>query len=116
MDLGTSYTAFNVKDIRVAFAFYKNMGFEPLPDAGSIEDNWIILKNGDVKVGLFQGIFPRNIMTVNPPDARIIYYMLKAKNAEILFASKNIDESKGKCSFMVRDPDGNPILFDQLND
>ena len=116
MDLGVSYAALNVKDIHAAYEFYKIMGFEHIPDAGSLADNWMILQNGNIKVGLFQGMFPRNIMTVNPPDARSLYYRFKAKNAEILFASKNIDESSGKCSFMVRDPDGNPILFDQLND
>lgn len=116
MELGTSYNALNVKDIKAAWAFYKHLGFEPVPQGGSLEEKWMILQSGSIKVGLFEGVFPRNIITVNPPDARIIYYKLKAQNADFLFASKNIDESVGKCSFMVRDPDGNPILFDQLND
>ncbi|MFI5204231.1 MAG: VOC family protein [Flavobacteriales bacterium] len=116
MELGTSYNALNVKDIRAAWSFYKHLGFEPVTDGGSVEEKWLILKNGNVKIGLFEGMFPRNIMTINPPDVRSVYYILKAQKADFLFASKNIDESVGKCSFMVRDPDGNPILFDQLND
>jgi hypothetical protein len=116
MELGNAYTALNIKDIQASFKFYKSLGFEPVADAGSLEEKWIILKNGTIKIGLFQGMFPRNITTINPPDARVIYYKLKAINTNFLFVSKNIDDSIGKCSFLINDPDGNPILFDQLTD
>lgn len=116
MDLGISYTALNVKDIYKSYEFYKNLGFEPVTDGGSLDEKWLILQNKNVKVGLFQQLIPRNITTLNPPDVRAVYRKLKEKKTEFLFVSKNIDDIKGKCSFMVQDPDGNPLLFDQLNE
>lgn len=112
MDLGTFYLAMNVEDIKKSFDFYSNFGFEPVENGGSIEDKWLVMANGSTKVGLFQGMFPKNTLTFNPTDARTIYRELSAKNMEVHSAGK-IDEPSGPCYFMLTDPDGNPILVDQ---
>ena len=90
---------------------------------GDISQNWLILKNGEHTIGLFQGMFERNILTFNPGwdsnaeklnsfmDVRELQKQLKAQGVEIV---SEADESTiGPASFMVMDPDGNPILVDQ---
>lgn len=112
MDFGTSYMALSVQDIAASYAFYQKLGFEQLPGAGGVEQKWMVLKNGEHKLGLFQGMFPKNTMTYNPSDARTVHKQLVEAGIKIDMAS-GMDKTEGSCNFMVTDPDGNPILFDQ---
>ena len=108
MDFGTSYLALAVQDIAASLAFYQKLGFEPLPGAGGVEQKWMVLKNGDHKLGLFQGMFPKNTMTYNPVDARAIYKKAVEEGLETAFSS-GMDKDEGPCNFSLVDPDGNPI-------
>lgn len=121
MKLGAFSVSLAVKDIKASKAFYEKLGFEKFH--GDMEQNWLIMKNGDTVVGLFQGMFEANIMTFNPgwdqnaqavedfTDVRKIQSELKANGVTPV---QEADESgSGPASFVVQDPDGNVILFDQ---
>ena len=121
MNLGAFSISLTVKDINKSKEFYEAIGFETL--GGNIEQNWLILKNGDTVIGLFQGMFEQNILTFNPgwnqnaenldsfTDVREIQKELKAKGIEL---KTEADEStEGPTHFTLEDPDGNQILFDQ---
>jgi catechol 2,3-dioxygenase-like lactoylglutathione lyase family enzyme len=121
MDLGAFSVSLAVKDLQASKAFYEKLGFTPF--AGEASQNWLILKNGDHVIGLFQGMFERNILTFNPgwdksarklasfTDVRELQRRLKAQGVEL---AQEADESTtGPASFVAVDPDGNPILFDQ---
>jgi len=120
MQLGNFSVSLAVKNLAASKAFYEKLGF-----VGVMGDSkkWQILRNGPVIIGLFEGMFPRNTLTFNPgwdsnaqtlpsfTDVRKLQKELKAKGIEPTVAA---DEStKGPASFIVTDPDGNPILFDQ---
>lgn len=120
-NLGAFSVSLSVKDIHVSKAFYEKLGFTTL--AGSLEQNYLIMKNESTLIGLFQGMFKGNILTFNPgwdenannletfDDIREIQRHLKANGLTI---NPEVDESaSGPASFMVTDPDGNTILFDQ---
>jgi lactoylglutathione lyase len=121
MDLGTFSTSLAVKDISASRAFYEKFGFEVF--AGNASAKWLILKNGSCVVGLFQGMFERNIMTFNPgwdsnaqklgsfTDVRELQRQLKA--AGVMLVQEADETGAGPASFMAIDPDGNPLLFDQ---
>ncbi len=121
MQLGAFSVSLVVKDIKVSKAFYEKFGFSVF--GGDMEQNWLIMKNGDVVIGLFQGMFERNMMTFNPgwdqncntldsfTDARDLQRKLKVKGVE--FKQEADESTTGPASFMVIDPDGNPILIDQ---
>ena len=121
MTLGTFSVSLAVKDINASKTFYENLGFEIF--GGDITQNWLILKNGNSTIGLFQGMFEKNIMTFNPgwdanannldsfTDVREIQKQLKEKG--IKFESEADETTSGPASFMISDPDGNPILVDQ---
>lgn len=121
MDLGAFSVSLAVKDIRASRDFYKNLGFEEA--GGDIEQNWLIMRNRDHVIGLFQGMFDKNSLTFNPgwdqqcaetesfDDVRDIQKALKAAGVEFLTEA---DESgEGPAHFAIVDPDGNPILVDQ---
>ena len=121
MQLGAFSVSLAVKDIHASKAFYESLGFEEF--AGDISQNWLILKNGDHTIGLFQGMFDKNILTFNPgwdqngnavepfTDVRELQRELKSKGIE---PETEADEGgTGPASFVVVDPDGNPILIDQ---
>ena len=121
MELGAFSISLAVKDIEASKAFYEKFGFKVFD--GDISQNWLILKNGDRAIGLFQGMFEKNMLTFNPgwdsdankldafTDVRELQRQLKAQGVEIL---AEVDEmSTGPASFVVMDPDGNPILVDQ---
>lgn len=99
-----------VKDIKKSKVFYEALGFKIVD--GHIDQRWLILKNEYSKIGLFQGMFPSNTLTFNPEDARSIFKKVKKAKIPIIMQS-GMDQKKGKSSFMISDPDGNPILFDQ---
>jgi catechol 2,3-dioxygenase-like lactoylglutathione lyase family enzyme len=121
MKLGAFSTSLNVKDIHVSKEFYENLGFKVF--AGDIERKYLILKNGNALIGIFQGIFEGNILTFNPgwdenakalaeyDDVRTIQKQLKS--ADVKLESEADEATSGPASFMVKDPDGNLILIDQ---
>ena len=121
MDLGAFSVSLSVKDLEASRRFYETLGFVPF--AGDATQNWQILKNGASVVGLFQGMFERNSLTFNPgwdgeanaldsyTDIRAIQRSLKEQGVEFV---AEVDESgSGPGSFVVVDPDGNPIIVDQ---
>ncbi|WP_422124642.1 VOC family protein [Planococcus sp. X10-3] len=121
MQLGAFSISLNVSDIRASKDFYEKLGFETL--GGDIEQNWLILKNGTTIIGLFQGMFEKNMLTFNPgwdqnaqnledfTNVRELQQKLKARDVKFL---TEVDETgEGPASFIVEDPDGNPILVDQ---
>lgn len=112
IDLGKHYVALNVQDIVVSKAFYEKLGFVQDTRWGSIEDKWITMNNGDIMIGLYQGMFPKNILTFNPDNARNVYKAVKEDGLEV-GEVLNIDKEEGPCHFTLTDPDGNPILIDQ---
>ena len=121
MELGAFSISLTVKDIVASRAFYEKFGFEDF--GGDISQNWLIMKNGDTVIGLFQGMFDRNILTFNPgwdsnaqklntfTDVRELQRQLKAQGVE--FMSEADENTTGPASFIAVDPDGNPILIDQ---
>lgn len=121
MKLGTFSISLAVKDIAASKAFYEKLGFTVF--GGDIEQQWLILKNGDTVIGLFQGMFEKNILTFNPgwdsnaqkvadfTDVRELQRQLKAQG--LTFASEADETTTGPASFVLVDPDGNPVLFDQ---
>lgn len=121
MKLGAFSVSLNVKDLKASKEFYENLGFVVF--AGEIERNYLIMKNGKALIGLFQGMFEKNILTFNPGwdesansldtfiDVRDIQKSLKAKGVKLV---READESSsGPASITLIDPDGNPILIDQ---
>lgn len=121
MQLGAFSISLAVKDLRASKSFYTTLGFEVFH--GDESQNWLIMKNGDTVIGLFQGMFENNIMTFNPgwdhgaqalesfTDVRDIQRHLKEQGIELV--SEADESSSGPASFMVNDPDGNMILLDQ---
>ena len=110
MDLGAFSISLAVGDIRKSLAFYQAFGFEPI--GGKIEENWLILKNGDAKIGLFQGMFETDTLTFNPRDARGVQAELESQGVTI---DTPIAAESGPCHFFLKDPDGRPVLVDQHN-
>ena len=121
MDLGAFSVSLSVRDIRASRDFYAKLGFEAV--GGNADDNWLILRNGDHVIGLFQGMFEKNMLTFNPgwdqqcaetepfTDVREIQRSLKEQG--IALDSEADAASAGPASIMLTDPDGNPILIDQ---
>ena len=121
MELGAFSVSLAVKDIEASKLFYEKLGFTAF--AGDQSKNWLILKNGDHVIGLFQGMFEKNILTFNPgwnsdaqplkefTDVRELQRQLKERG--VLMLSEANDSSTGPASFMTVDPDGNVILVDQ---
>jgi len=121
MKLGAFSISLNVKDIKASKLFYENLGFNVL--AGDLKMNYLIMKNGNSLIGLFQGMFENNIITFNPgwdengkevepfDDVREIQRHLKEKGIKLETEVKpNIS---GPASIIVKDPDGNVIYIDQ---
>ena len=122
MQLGAFSISLAVKDLEASKAFYEKFGFAVV--AGVAEQNWLILRNPDkVTIGLFQGMFDRNILTFNPgwdneannlaafSDVREIQKQLEARG--LALATRADTATSGPASLTLADPDGNPILIDQ---
>jgi predicted lactoylglutathione lyase len=121
MNLGAFSVSLSVKDLKVSKQFYEKLGFVKF--AGDLEQNYLIMKNGNTLIGLFQGMFKDNILTFNPgwdenaqkvepfDDVRNIQQHIKQQG--ISLESEADEQSEGPASFIVRDPDGNVILVDQ---
>lgn len=121
MKLGAFSVSLSVSNLTVSKEFYEKLGFEVF--AGSMEMNYLIMKNGETVIGLFHGMFEGNILTFNPgwdqnaqklenfEDIRDIQKELKAKDVKL--ESEADESTSGPASFTILDPDGNAILFDQ---
>lgn len=121
MELGAFSVSLAVKDLEASRAFYEKLGFQSF--MGDPAQNWLILKNGDHVIGLFQGMFDRNILTFNPgwdsnaqkletfTDVRELQRQLKAQGVTLM--SEADESTTGPASFIAVDPDGNPVLVDQ---
>lgn len=121
MDLGAFSISLSVKDLTRSRAFYEDLGFEVA--GGNADENWLILRNGEHVIGLFQDMFEGNILTFNPgwtqhsetlagfADVRDIQQKLKESGIEL--QTEADETSTGPASFMLVDPDGNTILVDQ---
>ena len=109
MQLGTFSMSLNVQDLKVSRAFYEKLGFKVLD--GDESQNWLMLENNGTKIGLFQGMFPQNVMSFNPSDVRSIQSALKADGMTFL---QEADGDSGPAHATLVDPDGNAILLDQF--
>jgi lactoylglutathione lyase len=121
LPLGNFSVSLAVHDLDASRAFYQKLGFAVV--AGDPAQHWLILQNGSAIVGLFQGMFERNMLTFNPgwdragrplaafADVRELQRRIKA--AGLTPAAEADESGSGPASFLVIDPDGNPILFDQ---
>ena len=121
MELGNFSVSLAVTDLEASKQFYEKLGFTLF--AGDQSQNWLIMKNGEAVIGLFQGMFDKNILTFNPgwdnkaeplqefTDVRELQRQLKASGVNIITEAD--ETSTGPASFIISDPDGNPILIDQ---
>lgn len=121
MELGNFSVSLAVKDIHASIAFYEKFGFTIF--FGDPANKWVIMKNGEHAIGLFQGMFERNILTFNPgwdsnaqnlesfTDIREIQRAVKSQG--VVLATEADESTTGPASFMAIDPDGNPVLIDQ---
>ena len=121
MDLGAFSVSLAVKDLEASRKFYEKFGFKKF--GGNAAQNWLILKNGDHIIGLFQGMFEKNILTFNPgwdsnaqklgsfTDVRELQRQLKTQG--VVMTSEADEKTTGPASFIAVDPDGNPVLVDQ---
>lgn len=121
MQLGAFSISLAVKDIHASKAFYEKLGFQER--GGAIEQNWIVMKNGPHIIGLFQGMFDRNMLTFNPgwdqekqnvepfTDVRELQKQLKARDVTLMAEAD--ETTTGPAYVTLADPDGNPILIDQ---
>lgn len=121
MGLGAFSVSLSVKDLATSKQFYEDLGFDVF--AGAMESNYLIMKNNNALIGLFQGMFENNILTFNPgwdenahtletfEDVRAIQKKLKTKEVPIITEAD--ENTSGPASFVISDPDGNTILIDQ---
>ncbi|PPL20322.1 VOC family protein [Microterricola pindariensis] len=121
MELGAFSVSLAVADVQASQDFYEALGFEQV--MGDAAQNWLILRNGSTTIGLFHGMFDSNLLTFNPgwsataeplddfEDVRSLQKSLKERGMD--FLSEADETASGPGSFMLRDPDGNIILFDQ---
>jgi catechol 2,3-dioxygenase-like lactoylglutathione lyase family enzyme len=121
MKVGAFSVSLNVKDINASKQFYETLGFTAF--AGDIKQNYLIMKNENALIGLFQGMFEGNILTFNPgwdenaqntedfEDVREIQRQLKLKGIKLITEAEQ--NTSGPASLMLADPDGNVILIDQ---
>lgn len=121
MELGAFSISLTVKDIEASRSFYEKFGFKVF--GGDASQNWLILKNSDCIIGLFQGMFERNMLTFNPgwdanatklesfTDVRALQRRLQAQGVQMREVAD--EATSGPAHFVAIDPDGNPILVDQ---
>ncbi|KKK39111.1 glyoxalase [Mesobacillus campisalis] len=121
MKLGAFSVSLDVKDIHASKSFYEKLGFQSF--GGDINQNWLIMKNENCIIGLFQGMFEKNILTFNPgwdenaknlesfTDIRDLQKQLKAAGINMLTEAD--ETTDGPAHFIIEDPDGNQILVDQ---
>lgn len=111
--LGRFSVSLTVKDITKSREFYEKLGFAIVPPGKgwhNYGERWVVLQNGEARIGLFQGMFEKNTLTFNPADVRSIQKDLKEKGMAFTVEAK---EGKGPGFALLTDPDGNPVLIDQ---
>jgi catechol 2,3-dioxygenase-like lactoylglutathione lyase family enzyme len=121
MNLGAFSISLAVKDLAASRDFYEKLGFTPFH--GDPAQGWQMMKNGPVVVGLFQGMFERNILTFNPgwdqaaqpvdPFTDVRELQRELRQAGVAFDQEADESTAGPASFILTDPDGNPIFVDQ---
>ena len=121
MDLGAFSVCLTVKDIHASKEFYEKLGFTQR--SGDIRQNWVVLKNGIVVIGLFQRMLDKNVMTFSPgwdQDAKELKEYADVRDIQKEFKKKGVklsreanEETSGPEHFILEDPDGNKIMFDQ---
>ncbi|RKF19716.1 VOC family protein [Alginatibacterium sediminis] len=121
MNLGKSSISLSVKNLQASFDFYQKFGYSVV--GGNADEKWLVLKNGEHIIGIFEGMFEKNMLTFNPgwdqngqqvdghTDVRELQRQLKSQGVKI--ESEADENSTGPASFIAIDPDGNPILIDQ---
>jgi len=121
LEFGNFSVSLAVKDIKASMAFYAALDFKQV--GGKLEQNWVVLQNGNARIGLFQGMFDKNILTFNPgwnkdketladfQDVRELQRALKARGLKL--APEADETTQGPAYFEVTDPDGNTLLVDQ---
>lgn len=119
--LGAFSVSLAVKDLAASRAFYEKLGFTAA--GGDPGQNWLILRNGTVTIGLFQGMFERNTLTFNPgwdakaqpltefADVRVLQQQFKER--KVALAAEADAAGTGPAFLLLHDPDGNPVLVDQ---
>jgi catechol 2,3-dioxygenase-like lactoylglutathione lyase family enzyme len=121
MELGNFSVSLAVADIKASLAFYQKLDFKQV--GGNLEQNWVVLQNGNARIGLFQGMFDKNILTFNPgwtKDKETLTDFQDVRELQRAFKSRGLtvtpeanETTTGPAYFMVSDPDGNKLLFDQ---
>ena len=120
MELGAFSVSLAVKDLAASRAFYEKLGFEQV--MGEPAQNWLILRNGTTTIGLFQGMFEKNILTFNPgwdPQAEALDSFTDVRDLERMLRERGIEPVQsaaagdGPAHVVLEDPDGNPVLIDQ---
>jgi len=119
--LGAFSVSLAVKNLPASQAFYEKLDFKVV--GGNAAQNWLILRNGNVTIGLFQGMFERNLLTFNPgwderaqaadPFTDVREHQRRLKSMGLAITNEADDKGTGPASFLVIDPDGNPVLVDQ---
>lgn len=119
--LGAFSVSLAVKNLAASRAFYEKLDFAVV--GGDAAQNWLILRNGSVTIGLFQGMFERNILTFNPgwdakatavdPFTDVREHQRRLRSKGLAFTTDAVEKGTGPANFMLVDPDGNPILVDQ---
>jgi lactoylglutathione lyase len=119
--LGAFSVSLAVKDLPASRAFYEKLDFKVV--GGDAAQNWLILRNGNVTIGLFQGMFERNLLTFNPgwdeqaqaaePFTDVREHQRRLKSLGLAITNEADDKGTGPASFILLDPDGNPVLIDQ---
>ena len=111
MELGQHHIALNVKDLHISKEFYLKMGFVVDDRFSNPQRKWLIMRNATLIIGLYEGIIPRNTITFTPADIRELQKDLKKKG--IPFVIEANETTQGPAHFLILDPDGNPLFFEQ---
>jgi catechol 2,3-dioxygenase-like lactoylglutathione lyase family enzyme len=108
MELGSFSISLSVKNLRASRSFYEKLGF--IVAEGEEEQDWLILRNGEATIGLYQGVLDGNMLTFNPADVRSVEKRLKSSGLAVV---REINGDAGPGHLLLEDPDGNTILIDQ---
>jgi catechol 2,3-dioxygenase-like lactoylglutathione lyase family enzyme len=112
MELGQHHIALNVKNLQVSKDFYLKLGFTIDERFSNTQQKWLIIRNGTLVIGLYEGIIPRNTLTFTPND-NIFNLQKHLKQKGIPFVLEAKEDAKGLKHFLLVDPDGNPLFFEQ---
>ncbi len=111
MELGQHHIALNVKDLKISKEFYMKLGFVVDDRFSNLQRKYLIMRNGLLVVGLYEGIIPRNTITFSPQDIMTLQKYLKDNDVSFVLEAK--ENAKGPAHFLLLDPDGNPLFFEQ---